>query len=180
MNPTVDQVESMAHGLPQNGYRELLRRLIRRRAEPWRNLADELGMSNGNGHRFDINLAGSAVRDDRIKAILGGARLEVKGQPKASSTRNVFIEYACRNKPSGIMVTEAEWFALPLGGDDFRDEVIIFITTERLLALAKRYGYPTKGGDDNAAEGWLLKVRELTFAVKREPSGVFSVQAAFV
>ena len=180
MNPTVDQAEALAHKLSLEGYRELLRRLIRKRAEPWRNLADELGMSNGNGHQFDINLAGSAVRDDRIKRILGDTCLEVKGQPKASETRNVFIEYACRNKPSGIMVTEAEWFALPLGGDDFRDEVIIFITTARLLALARKYGYPTRGGDAAAAEGWLLKVRELTFAVKREPSGVFSVQTAFV
>jgi len=178
MNPMVELVKPNVCQYSEADWKEFLRWCLRVRPNRWQRLSDWLGISNGHGEKFDIDLADASLAEQLVQHIASGATIEVKAQPAASKTRNVFIEYACRNRPSGIMVTQADWFALPLGGADFRFEVIPLMKTSRLLVLCQKYGHRTNGGDGGVAQGWLLSTSKLVGALRKEPVGAASVQAA--
>jgi len=116
-------------------------------------------------NRFDINLAEGKQAESLIKELLSDGTAEAKRDFAASKTGNVAVEYMCGGKPSGISVTEADWWAYVLAGDYYNDEVIVFIKKERLERLLS----PTrivKGGDNKKAEMYLIRVEELVKALK--------------
>ena len=76
------------------------------------------------------------------------------------------IEIACRNKPSGISITEAEWWC-HLFTVDGEIKFIVMMKVkelkERIKELARTTNLIKKvnGGDDNASEMLLIPVKHL-------------------
>ncbi len=95
--------------------------------------------------------------------------MEVKRCRKWLNTGNLFFEYSCSDKPSGIMTTEALYFAYILTQDDFNVGVYVWHTEslkKALTQLIKDKSFKTvRGGDGFRVCGLLLpidKVGELT------------------
>jgi len=113
--------------------------------------------------RWDINKAEGEIAERSLLKLLSSndATIEVKRDFKVGSTGNVAIEGEARGKPSGISVTEAEWWALVLDGEGYNSEVVVLIKTDRLKRLIKQIN-PVRGGDGgNAASIKLLPVFKL-------------------
>lgn len=93
--------------------------------------------------RFDINLAEGRVSEDLLKKILtGDETIEVKQDFRVSETGNVAVEVAHERgtKLTGLSVTEAKWWGIILAGDEYKNEVIVLVETERLKRLVRAYG----------------------------------------
>jgi hypothetical protein len=72
---------------------------------------------------------------------------------------NIFIEFSSRNKPSGIMVTKADWFVTYF---KYLNE-IWFIKSDNLLKLINNHHFPVfKNAGDIGSEthGYLIKRKE--------------------
>ena len=90
--------------------------------------------------------------------------VEVKRDRKSSVTGNVALEISYKNNPSGIMKTEAKWWAFLLSGMSYDDEVIILIETNRLKRLVQKYKEKrgvVRGGDGKNSELVLIPVEKL-------------------
>ena len=94
---------------------------------------------------------------------LKGDTIEVKTDKDAiknKSTGNVFVEYECRNKPSGISKTQAKWYAFVISNEN-----IIIIETNKLKKICRKHINTTRdvvGGDNNTSKGIILPLNELT------------------
>ncbi len=116
-------------------------------------------------NRFDLNLAEGKQGENAVAEMLRDDTLEAKRDFAASKTGNVAVEFMCGGKPSGISVSEANWWAYILAGEYYNDEVIVLIKKnrlERLLVPAR----VVRGGDNKKAELYLVRVEELTKALK--------------
>jgi len=114
-------------------------------------------MKYNSNFAFDLKLG----QDEEVwlADLLKGKTVEVKRDFKAAQTGNLFIEYRCRGKASGLGTTRADFWAFILDG-----ERVIIVPTEHLKRVAQRAydeGRKVRGGDSNASEGVLVKVREL-------------------
>ena len=90
--------------------------------------------------------------------------IEVKRDRLVSKTGNIAIEIGYKGNPSGLMKTEAVWWAYVLSGGDYKDELIILIETERLRKLALRHKEQNGtvfGGDGKQSELVLLPVEKI-------------------
>jgi hypothetical protein len=118
-------------------------------------------------NRWDINLSEGQIAEDTLAKLLNcnGESIEVKRDFAASTTGNVAVEFMCAGKPSGISVTESDWWAFSLSGDYYNDEVIVLIKKKRLerLLIPSRI---RKGGDHGKAELYLVRVEELVKGLK--------------
>ena len=125
--------------------------------------------------QFDIDLPIGQAREELVKQLLTdvvGVKIEVKTDFKVSDTGNVAIEYECRGKPSGISITQADWWAIVLDGDRFSSEVIVLIKTDRLKGIARKHfvlGKVVSGGDDNVSKMVLVPVIELIESAQGDP-----------
>jgi hypothetical protein len=95
--------------------------------------------------------------------LLEDKKIEVKYDGDISNrTENVYVEYECRGKRSGIATTEADYWVFKLSG-----ERAIVIGTEQLknrLRELIRNGMAksgVKGGDNNLSVGVLVKIKDL-------------------
>ena len=76
--------------------------------------------------KFDIDLEYGEIREDKIKDMLTGKKIEVKSEKGMwMKTGNICIEYESWNKPSGIRATESDyWFHnLCVGDNDLLNDV---------------------------------------------------------
>ena len=83
--------------------------------------------------------------------------VEVKRDAQYEKYGNFFLEYYCRNKPSGIVTTKAKYYFI------FLDELYI-VKTDFLLDKFLKYKGTKKdkpGGDDLASLGITLPINEL-------------------
>ena len=90
--------------------------------------------------------------------------VEVKRDRVVSETRNIAIEVSYKQAPSGLMTTEAEWWAFLLSGDNYNDEIVILIKTERLKEIVSEYRElhgTMRGGDGYQAELVLLPLPKI-------------------
>jgi hypothetical protein len=107
--------------------------------------------------RWDLEVGQIAER--WLGEILSNNTIEVKRDFAASRTGNVFVEFSCRNKPSGIATTMATHWAFVLD-----DETVVLLPTEKLKIIAReayRKRGTFKGGDSNASLGVLIRVERL-------------------
>lgn len=88
--------------------------------------------------------------------------MEVKRCRKWNATGNLFFEYSCSGKPSGIMTTEAEYFAYILSEKDFNVGVFVWHTAslkKAIQSLIEAKAYKTvNGGDGFRVQGMLLPI----------------------
>ena len=101
--------------------------------------------------------------EETLKEFFEGKRIEVKSERHIwETTGNHFVEYECRGKPSGIAVTQAEFWALMLIREDETIVMVYIVPIERMKALArKHWKNKTIGGDDNASKGVLVPIDEI-------------------
>lgn len=118
---------------------------------------------NNYTNKFDIDLEKGIQMEETLKEFFEGKRIEVKSERHIwERTGNHFVEYECRGKPSGIAVTEAEFWALMLVREDETLVMTYIVPIERMKALArKHWKNKTIGGDDNLSKGVLVPISEI-------------------
>jgi hypothetical protein len=82
--------------------------------------------------------------------------IEVKRDRRAQDTGNVFLEYRCRGKDSGIAVSDAEIWVFLIGDDS--EMLAIFRSELKALTVGCRQ---VKGGDAYKSEGFLVPVESI-------------------
>ncbi len=103
---------------------------------------------------FDIDLRHGEAREQAFVHVVLRARVEHKSDGACRHTGNVFVEYRQKGRPSGISLTEADWYAFEVD-----DNVWVFLPTARLRALVKlagQQGRTAPGGDFNQYMGALI------------------------
>jgi len=113
-------------------------------------------------NKFDIDLSKAQIREKELRDILGKAKVEVKTDSIWKGSKNLAVEFRCRGKPSGISVSQAEYYAFILDANTYTEGIII-IPIEKLLYLARKFyrlGKVKNGGDDNASEMVLIPIVE--------------------
>lgn len=88
------------------------------------------------------------IIDDKIK-------VEVKSDRIAGVSGNFAIEYECRGKPSGINITQADFYLYFIIYPDDK-HCVYKIPVEQLKKISKEKGRKIKAGDDNASRIYLL------------------------
>ena len=109
-------------------------------------------MKQNNDFKYDLEVG--QLYEKWLGDLLESKTIEVKRDFMASQTGNVFVEFFCRGKPSGISTTEAEFWAFILA-----DKTVVLLPTERLKVLAReahKAGQIAKGGDSGASKGVLV------------------------
>lgn len=114
-------------------------------------------MKYNSDFRYDLRRGQDAEK--WLGGTLEANDIEVKRDFKAKKTKRVFIEYRCSGKDSGIMTSEADYWAFVLDGG-----LVIMLPTESvrkitLQAIEKKKVMP--GGDGNRARGALVDIRDL-------------------
>ena len=115
-----------------------------------------------NDNKFDVDLAKAKIREEELVDILGKAKLEIKTDSIWKDSKNLAVEFRCRNKPSGISTSQAQYYAFILDANGYT-EGIIFIPIEKLKILARKFyklGKVVNGGDDKASEMVLVPISE--------------------
>ena len=111
---------------------------------------------------FDADLVFGEARESAFVEAVRKARVKMKSDQKARSTGNVFIEIRQgspikgEGRPSGISVTEAEWWCI-----EYEDDCWLTVRTSLLKALvgrAKALRGTKMAGDRNRFEGVLVPV----------------------
>lgn len=113
--------------------------------------------------KFDLDLRNGEAWEGFFQGIVKSGKIECKRDRLAHKTGNVFIEYRCRGKDSGLSMTEAEWWAIGIENKHGDIETAILASVPWLKAKCRQVAkkYPRRninGGDDNAAQGVLLKL----------------------
>lgn len=98
-------------------------------------------------HRFDFDysLSEGKMAEELVNNIFTGQKkIEVKLDGKVSQTGNLAIEYGqkfgSKFKPTGITVSEADWYMLVFGGELFNKELFVGIATKRLIKVLNAFG----------------------------------------
>ena len=118
-------------------------------------------MQYNSDFRYDLKRGNDAEK--WFGGLLTGGSIECKRDFKAHKTKNVFVEYECRGKPSGIETTEAEYWVFIVGPHD-NDLRAYLTTTERLRVLyqnALKSQNVRPGGDKMLSMGALVKGEDL-------------------
>lgn len=108
---------------------------------------------------FSHDLLVGNIAEEYLGSVLSDKKIEVKYDKIALNTGRVFVEFECRDKPSGISTTEADFWAFV-----FLNSVIILVSKQRLVALcndAYNNNKIVNGGDDNKAKGFLIDIEKL-------------------
>ena len=117
---------------------------------------------HNNDKRFDLDLAYGKVFEQKVAEILGQSKIEVKTEKdKWKTTGNIVIEYESRNKPSGIITTDADYWLHNLAmGDDIVLSFLVKVSTLRKY-IAKHNPRSVRGGDDMTSKLYLIKLTDL-------------------
>lgn len=113
---------------------------------------------------IDIDLRNGQIIERKLEALLRGSTIECKDDSgkDGKHTGNVFVEYHSREKPSGIAISERDWWFFVLADDKYKREVVVGLKTARLRRLIKEGNYPTRpGGDKLTSSRFLVKIKGL-------------------
>jgi len=113
---------------------------------------------------FKYDLLTSGLKGETwIHRLLEDKKIEVKNEEKMSFlTGNIYIEYQCRGKNSGLATSEADYYAFKLA----HERAIIISTSElkekvkELVKSGKAFAN-IKGGDSDLSLGVLVKIKDL-------------------
>lgn len=90
-------------------------------------------------------------------------KIEVKSDRMAKKTGNIYIEYECNKKPSGISSSTSNIYVYYIINDD-KDYNTYIITTLELKEMIeqKKYFKKISGGDGWRSKGYLIKIANLS------------------
>jgi hypothetical protein len=84
--------------------------------------------------RFDLDLERGRVKEQLVRRLLSDdddrLTVEVKGDFRSLETGNHFVELSARGRPSGIMVTKSDYWAVAL-----ENGAVVMVPTEYLREL---------------------------------------------
>ena len=107
-------------------------------------------------YKFDLDLRDGQWAEELVSDILSGAKtVEVKRDFLNRETGYVFIETHQNGRPSGILTTEADYWAFVV-----MNNRVLFVPTEHLRRMLP-FGIPAKGGDGGRFDGVLLPLIRL-------------------
>ena len=117
-------------------------------------------MKYSGSFKHDV-VVGQIGEDWAQQLFTGEFKVEVKLDSMAHTTGNVFIEYSSRGKPSGISVTDAEYYLYIIA--EFNHAIILNVENlkERLRFYHKHKMYRRNGGDNDTSIGFLVPIEEL-------------------
>lgn len=115
--------------------------------------------------KFDLDLKFGEEGEQWLKLLADERKLEVKRDRMWAKTGNIFFEYECRGKPSGLFITEADYFAYILYRDGVNIAVYIWKTDVVRAVIGnwietKKYKL-ISGGDALAVKGLVVPVEAL-------------------
>lgn len=123
-------------------------------------------MANGLARSgFDKDLAFGESKESVFVKALQSVRVECKADQKCRKSSNIAIEIRQgsnvrgKGKPSGLSVTDAEWWAI-----EYADDCWIFLRTSKLKTIARacmQNRGTVMGGDDNRFELILIPIELL-------------------
>ena len=125
-------------------------------------------ISYSNNNKFDIQLSQALIHERRLGEIFSTSKIE-KIELKSETyqwekTGNICIEYAQRGKPSGIAITEADFWVHELLRED-KTLVYLMFPIDRLRNLAReafKAGQYREGvGDRGEYDVVLLKLQDI-------------------
>lgn len=103
---------------------------------------------------------------------------EIKADTYAQRTQAIAIEFQCYDKPSGISVTNAQWWVHFIAGT--RRYVMIPTHKLRQLIADGRYDCVKSGGDYNKSAMYILSLSEIPERFQKElPSDVDEILNSF-
>ena len=117
-------------------------------------------MKYSRSFKHDVKVG--QLGEDWAKQFFSGEfKLEVKFDSMTHASGKVFIEYYSRGKPSGIAVTDADYYLYIIA--EFNHAIILNVENlkERLRYYHKHKMYIRKGGDDDTSVGFLVPIQEL-------------------
>jgi|TARA_Y100000401_G_scaffold103738_1_gene94982 hypothetical protein len=122
-------------------------------------------------NKFDLDLKFGKNREDFVASLLNEdrAKIEVKSERDWwSRTGNIAIEVECNGKPSGLTVTQADyWFHILTKGKS--NVAMLMFETKKLRKIVKKFNKPeyTKMiGDRKASKCILIPLTELMTEVR--------------
>ena len=124
-------------------------------------------VSNYKEDKFDVDLRYARQFEELVAEIFeDGGRVEVKTERNIwATTGNIAVEIKCRNEPSGIATTDADYWIHLLALDNDVFGGFIFPTQklkERIKELLKdKTAKIQYGGDDNASKLVLIPINKL-------------------
>ena len=119
---------------------------------------------------YDIDLPFGIKYEGTLSELLTAKTnklIEVKTErDKWKETGNIYVEFIWRETFSGIVTTEADWWATILTLDDAIQGIILLPTSlmrQKVKQLIKdgKAKYPVRGGDDSESQGALVPIKEL-------------------
>ena len=117
-------------------------------------------------NKFDIDLKFGQIYEEKIRNIFAG-KIEVKTERDIwKKTGNIAIEVRYKGEPSGLSVTEADWWIHLLTYKN-KVEMGFMFKVSRLKQMIKNKVKKDKvcmmyGGDDNQSELVLIPIKEIT------------------
>ena len=113
--------------------------------------------------KFDLDLAYGKVREQKIADMMTDKKIEVKSERDLwAKTGNIAIEYESYGRPSGIDVTEADyWFHNLCIGDRTFATLVFDVPSLKQIIDNLDYKRSVSGGDNNASKMYLLNLQKL-------------------
>ena len=125
---------------------------------------EKMKPSKANRKKFDIDLEKGELGENLLANILGhDAKLEVKSeQGRWMTTGNICIEFESYGKPSGIEVTEADYWVqnLMVEGNHYASIIIPTKNLKKLVNELDEFKW-VKGGDNFMSKMWLVNLKKL-------------------
>ena len=114
-------------------------------------------MKKGYNPDFDIDLAFGESYEDSLAEILQKGKVEVKTERDIwKTTGNIVFEIKCKDKPSGISKTKADYWAQILTYKNDIKSILLFpvpvLKAQLKHLLDKNIAKIVKGGDNNESE----------------------------
>ena len=122
-------------------------------------------MEYNNDFRYDLEIG--RIAEKKLADILENKKIEIKYDLLASKTGNIAIEYECRNKLSGISITESDYYCYIIANTQCQD-IYILIETNKLKELCRKYYLMNKIkklGDNNLSKAVIIPLKDL-FSIK--------------
>ena len=114
-------------------------------------------MKKGYNPDFDLDLAFGESYEDSLAEILQKGKVEVKTERDIwKTTGNIVFEIKCKDKPSGISKTKADYWAQILTYKNDIKSILLFpvpvLKAQLKHLLGKNIAKTIKGGDNNESE----------------------------
>ena len=119
--------------------------------------------SKDNRKKFDIDLEYGKVREKQVADMLQDKKIEVKSERGMwQKTGNIAIEFESYGKPSGIAVTESDyWFHnLCVGDETFCTLVFDVKSLKKIIDKLDTKKW-VSGGDNKASKMYLVNLQKL-------------------